>query len=261
MTPYQTRPYRILKVQKECADTWQFTLDCDLNPLPGQFVQVSVPSVGEAPISVASYDPKILILLIRNLGNVTSHIFRKKAGDYLDLRGPYGHGYPMEGLKGNDVVIVGGGTGFAPLRGIIEYIQAHRADYKTAWVYLGFRDPANVLFKRDIERWKEAFHISVTVDKPDAGWKGDVGVVTNYFMECCMTNQDKVVFTCGPPIMIKFVIEALTKLGFHDDQVFVSLERHMKCGVGKCGHCMVHGEYVCKDGPVFRYDRIKHITD
>ena len=200
-------------------------------------------------------------LCVRNVGNVTSRLFELKKGNIIGIRGPYGHGYPMQHMLHNNITIIAGGTGVAPVRSVIQYIEQHRADYSDVELFFGFRSPKDVLFKNDLKVWEKSFRMHLTVDKPDKKWKYNSGVVTKLLEQANISSGNKTVVTCGPPIMIKFVIQTLQKLHFHNDQIYVSYERLMKCGIGKCGHCMIQGLYVCKDGPVFRYDKVKDLKE
>src|SRR4030042_3078294 len=177
------------------------------------------------------------------------------------LRGPYGTVYPMKDMIGKSRVSIGGGTGIAPLRGVIKYIEQHRADYDRIHLFFGFKTPDEIIFKKDVELWNRIFDLHLTVDKAEPSYKGKVGLVTKIVEESGLNANDKVAIVCGPPAMIKFSIMALEKMGFSHSQIFVSHERRMKCGVGMCGHCMISGTYVCKDGPVFRYDKIKNLHE
>ena len=222
---------------------------------------ISIPGIGEAPFSGCAYSKDYIEFNIRGVGDVTNAILKLEKGDKLWLRGPYGINYPMQELKGNDLVIIGGGTGVAPLRGVLKYIEMHRADYERVHLFFGFRDPDEIIFKNDMKTWDRIFDLNLTVDKAPKGYKGKVGLVTKIVEESGLDNKNKAVMVCGPPIMIKFTILTLEKLGFNHDQIFVSFERRMKCGVGMCGHCMISGLYVCKDGPVFRYDKVKRMHE
>ncbi len=249
---------KIIAKEQFTNDTFIFTIKTDMAHKPGQFIEISVPLYGEAPISIASHKEGQMDLLIRNVGNVTNQLCKLDVGDMMSIRGPYGLGYPMDVLKGNNVVIIAGGTGTAPVRGVIQYIEQNRKDYKDLNIFLGYRSPDMILFKKDIDAWSKKYNTILTVDNAQTLWTGKTGVVTKYIDGSGLNNSNKVVFFCGPPAMIKFAIQSLKKLGFHDDQMFVSVERNMKCGIGKCGHCMIHGKYSCKDGPVFRYDEISN---
>lgn len=247
---------KITSKQQLTTDTFLFTIKTDMTTKPGQFIEISVPLYGEAPISIASHKTGQMDLLIRNVGNVTNQLCKLDVGNTMSIRGPYGQGYPMDVLKGNNIVIIAGGTGTAPIKGVIEYIEQNRNDYKDLNIFLGYRSPDMILFKKEIDAWSKKYKTTLTVDNAQTLWTGNTGVVTKYIESSGLNNKDKVVFFCGPPMMIKFAIQSLKKLGFNDDQMFVSVERNMKCGIGKCGHCMIHGKYSCKDGPVFRYDEI-----
>lgn len=227
-----------------------------MNPKPGQFLQIYIPNFGECPISNASYNKEHIDFMIRIVGNVTSKIEEIKKNNYLFVRGPYGRGYPIQYMKNNNIVVIGGGCGLAPLRALMQYVEINRKNFKDLFLFLGFRTPSDVLFKEDIEYWMKKYNVRLSVDKADSGWKYDVGLIPNIMEKSGLDNREKMIMMCGPPLMIKFSIETLRKLGFNDDQIFISMERHMKCGVKKCGHCMVKGKYVCEDGPVFRYDRL-----
>ncbi len=258
--PYLPAKAKISKITEECEGIKTFRISHSLKHEPGQFVEISVLGIGECPISMCSSSDKHLDLCIRDVGNVTHKIHTLKPEDSVFIRGPYGTGYPMKEMKGRDLIIIGGGTGTAPLRAVLEHIEQNRKSYNDVQTFLGFRSPSDILFKSDMKRWEKAFNLNITVDKADKGWKGPVGVVT-LLLEKAKLNKDAVVITCGPPIMIKFVIETLKKKGFRDEQIYVSLERLMYCGIGKCGHCMMGNKYICKDGPVFRYDKVKDIKD
>lgn len=246
---------------KQTEEEYLFRINHKMQHEPGQFLQVGVFGVGEAPISICSYSEEYIELSVRRVGNVTNALCSMQKGDTIWLRGPYGRGYMMPLFKGNSIVVVGGGCGVAPMRSAVQYIQKNREDYRNVYLFFGFRGPDEILFKEDFEKWAQDFNLNITVDKGDKEWKGNVGFVTDALAKAELDNRDKIVFICGPPVMIKFVIDILKKKGFNDDQIFISYERQMKCGVGICGHCMIHGKYTCKDGPVFRYDGVKHFVE
>ena len=258
--PYLPQKVKITKIQKETEEikTFRVEYSCDHNP--GEFVELSVPGIGECPISICSWSNKYLDLCIRNVGNVTAAISKLKKNEDIWLRGIYGTGYPMKELNGKDIFITGGGTGAAPLRGVIEYIEKNKKDFGENKIILGFRDPKNILFKDDIKKWEKDFDVNITVDRADKKWKGNIGLITK-LLEKLKPTKNSIAITCGPPIMIKFAIQTLKQQGFTDKQIYVSFERLMHCGLGKCGHCTIEKHYVCKDGPVFRYDIIKGVKD
>jgi anaerobic sulfite reductase subunit B len=257
--PYLPRPYTVIEYFRETPDTFTITIDMGVKHDPGQFVQMSLPGIGEAPISICSDSDKFLKLNIREVGNMTNALAKLKEGDTVFVRGPYGKGYPMEELKGNDLIIIGGGCGVAPLKGIIDYVENHRTDYKDVLLFLGYRSPNDIIFRREVEEWQKKYNVRVTVDKNDHGefcYNAKTGFVTESLKAAPLSSNGSVVFICGPPVMMRFVTQILKEKGFHDDQIFISAERLMYCGVGVCCHCMIHGKFTCLDGPVFRYDEI-----
>ena len=254
---------KVIYYKKESPDSFTIRLDWKIKHDPGQFVMVSIPGVGECPISICSHSDKYVELNIRQVGNVTNALAKIKKGDVLLARGPYGKGYPMASFKGNNLIIIGGGCGIAPLKGIIEYVETHRNDYEDIMLFLGFRTPKYILFEKEMKTWEKNFDMSVSFDKSEGNscFSGKIGFITNLVDASQIDNKNKIVFVCGPPIMMKLVVDILKKKGFHEDQIFLSFERHMKCGVQKCGHCMINGIYVCKDGPVFRFDEVNRLSE
>ncbi len=229
----------------------------DLGHQPGKFVEVSVAGVGESPISITS-SPTLkgcFEMVIRRVGTVTEVLHRMKPGDKLGIRGPFGTVFPVEGaLKGRNVVFVGGGIGLVPLRSAINYVLDNRNNYKDVVILSGTRTPADRLFVSEVEKWKtrKDMQFHETVDQSDGKWKGNVGLITTLFSKFEIKDRmNTMAVICGPPIMYKFVIKELRKLQVPNSNIFVSLERRMKCGVGKCGHCQINGMYVCQEGPVF----------
>lgn len=258
---YEPKFYRILSKKKQTEGDYLLKIDCRMRHSPGEFVQCSVLGIGEAPISICSYSEDYIELSVRAVGSVTRAIAGLEEGSLIGIRGPYGRGYPMEHLNGNNVLIIGGGCGIAPLRSVIEHIEKNRADFKEVYLFFGYRSINEVLFREDNKSWAEKFNFNITLDRGDEKWSGNVGLITGLLEKASFDNINKIVFICGPPVMIKFVIGVLKKRGFNDDQIYISAERHMKCGIGKCGHCMIHGKYTCKDGPVFRYDEVKDAVE
>lgn len=255
-TPVMTS---IEKVTTLTEDTKMFRVKYPCNHMPGQFVEVSVLGVGECPISIASYSDEYLDLCIRNVGTVTKSLFSfREKKDKVGVRGPYGNGYPMESFKDKPIVLVAGGTGAAPLRGVIKYLEHMKDHFKDVQMFFGFRTPEDILFKDDMARWKKMFDLTLTVDKKTKGWRGNVGVITDPLKKAKIP-KDATILICGPPIMIKFVKQTLFDKGISPHQIWLSLERDMQCGIGKCGHCMINNKYVCKDGPVFNLSEIEDI--
>jgi len=232
---------------------------------PGQFVEVTVFGAGEAPIGFAS-DPNeksFFELTVEDRGKVTHAMHQLEEGDRVGIRGPLGNCWPIKEVKGMDLLIVSGGCGLAPLRPLILQAFANRKDYGEIWVLYGARTPTHRDFKYDLEEWakRDDVHVLETVDVPDDTWTGNVGVVTMLLDKVSLKPENTVAFTCGPPIMIKFVTIDLLKMGLSEDRVVTSLERYMKCGVGKCGHCCVNHVYLCTEGPVFTYAETKRLPE
>jgi NAD(P)H-flavin reductase len=231
----------------------------------GQFAEVTVFGFGEAPIGFAS-DPaeqSSFDLTVVGRGGVTKAMHQLRIGDRVGIRGPLGNCWPLEQVKGMDLLIISGGCGLAPLRPAIFHLLANRRDYGEMWLLYGARTPADRDFKYDFEVWRQRsdIHILETVDEADDSWTGNVGVVTTLFDQVDIRGENAVVFTCGPPIMIKFVIMKLLRMGFSEDRVVTSLERYMKCGVGKCGHCCINHIYLCTEGPVFTYQQMQGLWE
>lgn len=248
---------RLEYLEYESDDTSTFFFDRNLDSRPGQFVELSIPGYGEAPISINSTADEKLRLTVRAVGNLTKAMHRMNVGDTAGIRGPFGRGWPMDDIKKEDVLIVAGGIGLAPLRAVIVDILTHREQYGRVELLYGARSPELILHKKELGEWMEKMDVRVTVDECTEyrkdicrAWKGDVGVVTTLF-EKSSISEDGTAFICGPPIMMKFAVKGLLERGFAPERIYVSLERQMKCGMGMCGHCQIGGHYVCKDGPVF----------
>ncbi len=237
-----------------------------LDYMPGQFVEVSLPGVGEAPISICSAPGRgeSFQMLVRKTGRLTAALHALPEGARLGVRGPYGTRFPVgDDMKGRDALFVAGGIGLAPLRSAILYVLERRADYGRVTILYGTKSPAERLFTRDLAAWAARNDVQFleTVDRAEPPWTGNVGVITTLIPRARVDPARVVVAACGPPIMYKFVLVSLHALGVAHTQIFVSLERRMKCGVGKCGHCQINGLYACLDGPVFRYDRIADMQE
>jgi sulfhydrogenase subunit gamma (sulfur reductase) len=228
----------------------------DLGHKPGQFVEVSIFAFGEAPISITSSPAKkgSFELCVRKLGGLTGKMHTLGTGDAVGIRGPLGNGFAMEDFQGADCLIVSGGIGMAPLRSVVDSIMAEREKYGRMTLLYGNRSPADILFTEELEAWGkgENDEVLVTIDRPAEGWEGNVGVVTTLFEKIKLDpSRRTVAIVVGPPIMYRFVYAELAALHVPDDHIYFSLERRMKCGVGKCGNCQIEGKYVCVDGPVF----------
>jgi sulfite reductase subunit B len=239
--------------------------DKPLGHKPGQFVEVSIFGAGEAPISICSSPTQegSFELCVRNVGSVTNLIHHLEAGAVVGLRGPFGNGFDMDLLKGKDVVFVAGGLGLAPARGVIKYVLDRRREFGKVTILYGAKTPSELLFKEDLAEWgarsDAAFH--VTVDRPDESWKGNKGVITTLFRYVKADPATTYAVVIGPPVMYKYAILEALSMGIPESRILCSLERRMKCGVGKCGHCQIRNVYVCKEGPVFSYAQIKRLRE
>lgn len=235
-----------------------------MNFNPGQILEVSVPGYGEIPIGFASSPTRknTFDIVVRSVGRVSSAINRREKGDVLFVRGPLGHGFDLDKLRGSSVLIVAGGIGLCPTRSLIQYILDKRSEFKKFTLFFGAKTPKDQLFLDDLAQWRKSDDVEYyeTVDRPDADWKGNVGVITTLFKKTTITSDTKVII-CGPPVMYKFVIKELDAIGIPHNHIFVDLERRMKCGIGKCGHCQINDKYVCYDGPVFSYDQVKNLEE
>ncbi|MFH1683942.1 MAG: FAD/NAD(P)-binding protein [Candidatus Margulisiibacteriota bacterium] len=232
---------------------------------PGQFVEVSLLGVGEAPISISSSPTKLgsFDLVVRNVGKFTGALHKLEAGDEVGIRGPFGKGFPIRILEGNDLVFVAAGLGLVPLRSLINYVIDNRRDFGKVDILLGCKTPQNMLFNDEVDEWNKRLDVKLncTVDQADPDWKGNVGLITSLIPGVTLEPDRTFAVVVGPPVMYKFVIKELLKKEIPERQILVSLERHMKCGIGKCGHCQINDIYCCQDGPVFSYDKIKDLPE
>lgn len=239
--------------------------DQELGHQPGQFVEVSLFGIGEAPISVSSSPTQkgSFELAVRAVGNVTKTLHTLNRGATLGIRGPFGKGFPIEEMKGKDILFVAGGIGLMPLRSLINYVLDNRSHFGRVLVLFGAKTPAEQLFLGELAKWRQSKDMEYweTVDRSDGQWKGNVGVITTLFPKITVDPQKTIAVIVGPPIMYRFAILEAQVKGIPDDQIIVSLERRMKCGVGKCGHCQINHIYVCQEGPVFSYAKIKDLKE
>jgi sulfite reductase subunit B len=236
-----------------------------LGHLPGQFVEVSIFGFGEAPISICSSPTKVntFDLTVRKVGCLTDKLHQLTEGSQIGIRGPFGNGFDVESFKGKDILFVAGGIGLAPLRSFIDYSIAKRSDFGRVIILYGTKQPSEILFKKDIALWERMKDVEfyMTVDRPDENWKGKVGVITTLIPPLELDVENTISAIVGPPVMYKFVIMALKTKRIHNENIYLSLERRMKCGVGKCGHCQINDSYVCQDGPVYSLQRIKELQE
>ncbi len=234
--------------------------------IPGQCAMVSVPGVGEALFSITSSptQTEYIEFSIKKCGCVTDWLHAMNVGQQITVRGPYGNGFPVEtDLKGKDLLFIAGGIGLAPLRSVINYVRDNRANYGKVQIVYGSRSKNDLVdYQEIIDEWmkSEGVEVFLTIDREQEGWDGHVGFVPNYVKELS-PDLGMTVLMCGPPIMIKFTLAGLKELGFKEEQVYTTMELRMKCGVGKCGRCNIGSKYVCKDGPVFRFDQLSELPD
>jgi sulfite reductase subunit B len=238
----------------------------ELGHMPGQFVEVSIPGIGEVPISVSSSPTRkgSFEMVIRKVGNVTNALHELVAGDKIFIRGPFGTSFPVDdAMKGKDVIFICGGIGLVPVRSAIQYVLDNRDDYRRVIILFGAKTPRDRLFIDELNEWRHDKNVTLlqTVDRRDESWYGAEGVITTLLPLVKIDKDNTVAVICGPPIMYKFVIITLLEAGLEENQIYLSLERHMKCGVGKCGHCQISNIYVCQDGPVFKFSDITDIEE
>ncbi|HUI43970.1 MAG TPA: FAD/NAD(P)-binding protein [Terriglobia bacterium] len=263
--PMLPRPYRVQRLRKETPDT--FTLDLEPSSAaaamafaPGQFNMLYAFGAGEAPVSISGdpAHPATLVHTIREVGAVTRALHQLKPSHTLGVRGPFGVGWPVAEARGADVVIVAGGIGLAPLRPALYHVLAARKQYGKVVLLYGTRTPADILYLRELQQWHSRFdlEVHVTVDRAPGEWHGNVGVVTKLIPRAPFDPQSTVAMLCGPEVMMRFTVQDLERRGVARENIYLSMERNMKCAVGFCGHCQYGPTFICKDGPVFRYDRL-----
>lgn len=232
----------------------------ELGHEPGQFVQVALLGIGEAPISICSSPTQkgFFELCVRRVGLVTTALRKFSPGDPVGIRGPFGHGFPLDRLRGKDLILVAGGLGLAPMRSLINYVLDRRNEFGEVHILFGTRSPDDILFKNEVLCWlaSNAIKFSMTVDVADTSWRGNVGVVTTLMRDLPVKPDRTAAVIVGPPVMYKFVVRELLSLNINVDDIYLSLERRMKCGMGKCGHCQINHVYVCQEGPCFPYRAI-----
>jgi len=256
-------PAEIINIIPETPDTKTFYFKPKAKleePKPGQFTEIYIPGVGEAPVSVSGIEPDgVIVQTVRSIGTLTEYLFKLGRGDLIGIRGPYGKGWPIEKLKDKDVLIVGGGIGLAPLRPVIREVERNRRDYGRLSILYGARNPSLLLYRYEFDEYRRIpnAELLLTVDRADETWTGNVGVVTQLIPKASVDPRNAIALVCGPEIMMRFTVKALEKQGFKGNQIYLSLERRMKCGIGLCGHCQVGPYFVCRNGPVFPYWMIK----
>ena len=266
MNPIRPSTVRISGIQSEIEEvkTYSFSANAQFTARPGQFNMVGYPGVGEAPVSFSTVPKKgFFEHTVKAVGRVTQFLDGLKEGDELLLRGPYGKGWPMKKAEGKDILLIAGGLGLAPIRPVLQAILENRALYGDVSLIYGARNEKNLLFMNAMDKWSKEIAVYLTVDEVmEAGtWKHNVGLVTALLDKVKIRPEQSVSFICGPEIMMRFISRGLIMNGMKQDNLYVSMERRMKCGIGHCGHCQHYGLFVCKDGPVFSYNEVKGYPD
>ena len=262
--------YRVEEVRKETHDSFTLALEPTNGSscsgfAPGQFSMLYVFGVGEVPISISGDAEQTdrLVYTVRSVGETTRRFVSRQPGEMVGVRGPYGASWPLEEARGKDVVIVAGGIGLAPLRSAIYHVLRHREDYGRLVVFYGARGPRDLLYRKELAAWARMPHTQVlsTVNYGGPGWRGHVGVVTSLFRYVRLEPSRTVALMCGPEIMMRFVARDLESRGLGAENIYLSMERNMKCAVGFCGHCQYGPYFICKDGPVFPYPKVRPLLE
>ncbi|GAA0280952.1 anaerobic sulfite reductase subunit AsrB [Muricomes sp. OA1] len=262
MNPVMPKPCTIMDVHKESEHEWTFRVASDVCPAHGQFMQLSIPKIGEAPISVSAQGEGWLEFTIRSVGKVTDCIFSKEPGDVLFLRGPYGKGWPVDEFAGKHIVVITGGTGLAPVRSMLRSFAEKPEYVKSVHLISGFKNEEGIIFSGDLAKWEEQFVTTYALDTDrKEGWR--TGFVTEFVKEIPFDEfqGNYAVVVVGPPPMMKFTGLELMKYDVDPEKVWMSFERKMSCAIGKCGHCRIDEVYVCTDGPVFPYTAARDLVD
>lgn len=259
--PYIPFPSEILDIIKHTKKEYTFRMQYSGEVRPGQFFEVSMPKYGEAPISVSGIGHDYVDLTMRRVGRVTSEVFEYQKGEFLFLRGPYGNGFDLALFENRESLVIAGGTGVSPIRGVVQAF-AEAPDAKDKHVIVGFRSPDDMLFRDDLAVWDKKLDLWLTVDGAPESYTGKVGLVTKYIPDVPLKDVASArAIVVGPPPMMRFSIIGLLNRGFKEENIWVSQERKMCCGLGKCGHCRIGEKYVCLDGPVFNYTVSKDMLD
>jgi NAD(P)H-flavin reductase len=268
--PMRPEPYSVRQVLKETADTFTLTLEpsngADGSTFrPGQFSMLWVFGVGELPISISGHPAQHdrLVYTVRSVGQATHALVSREVGDGVGVRGPFGTGWPVEMAQGRDVLVIAGGIGLAPLRPAIYEVLHNRNKYGRLVILYGARSPRDLLYRKELAAWARQpdTQVLVTVDYGGLSWRGHVGVVTTLFKYARLQPAQSLAMACGPEIMMRFVARDLETRGLARENIFLSMERNMKCAVGFCGHCQYGAHFICKDGPIFSYDRMHPLLE
>ena len=255
-------PSEILDVIRHTEIEYTFRMAYRGEVKPGQFFEVSIPKYGEAPISVSGIGENFVDLTVRRVGKVTNEVFERYIGDTLLMRGPYGNGFAVEDYFGKELVIVAGGTGVSPVRGVINYFAENPDKRKAMTIITGYKSAGDVLFKADYPLWRDRMNVILTLDNGEETAEHKIGLVTQHIPGLELNEVEKAAaIVVGPPAMMRFSVKALLERGFREENIWISQERKMCCGLGKCGHCKIGDSYICLDGPVFNYTKGKTLID
>ncbi|SHH14957.1 anaerobic sulfite reductase subunit AsrB [Clostridium grantii] len=254
---------KILSIKKHTETDYTFRMEYNNNDVkPGQFFEVSIPKFGESPISVCEIGEGYIDFTIRRVGKVTDIIHTFFPGDFLFIRGPYGNGFEITDYLNSELIVAAGGSGLAPVKAVVDYFAKNTDKVKNFKLLSGFKSPEDILFKENLEEWSKTSEIILTVDKAEEEYKGNVGLITKYIMDLNIEIiEETKVIVVGPPMMMKFTVAEFLKKGIKEENIWVSYERKMCCGTGKCGHCKIDDTYICLDGPVFNYVKAKTLID
>jgi anaerobic sulfite reductase subunit B len=258
---YLPKAYKIIKIDSINDEVKLFRIKGKLNPKPGQFLEVSLPGIGECPLASCSYNNEQLDLLVKKAGNTTAGMFQLKKDDLIYIRGPYGKGFPIEELKNKNLLLFAGGTGIAPITSLINYIEENNNLFKKIIIYFGFKDANCILLNDKIKKWKKQFQVTVCLEKKGLHFGYEEGYIQDIIKEHNLPIKNTIACLCGPEMMMKNITKALNKLNIKNKDIYWSLERRMECGFGNCNRCLIQDVYVCRNGPVFNYSFIKPKLD
>ncbi len=259
---YLPEVYKVLSIKAETEIDSTFIIEKKEELIGGQFMEISIPGVGEAPISISDFDQSTLSMTIRRVGRLTDSVFELQPGDSIFMRGPYGNGFDLDSYKNSKLIVIAGGTGLAPVKNVIRYFHEHAEELLSFQVIVGFKSPEDMLFEGDLVAWAKDFNLTITVDHASEEWTGKTGLVTTHIRDLDLSDLPKTkAIVVGPPLMMKFTTLELIKQGIPEENITVSFERKMSCGIGKCGHCKIDETYVCLEGPVFSYVKAKKMFD
>jgi NAD(P)H-flavin reductase len=258
--PYILTEVEIIETIKETEDTITLRVESHKDYTPGQYNMIYIFGIGEVPITISGRSEGVIEHTVRSAGDVTKHIVSMKAGDRMYIRGPYGNSWDLNQAEGRQLVLISGGLGLAAIRWIMEEAIKQKYRFKSILSLYGSKSFDSLLYRYNYDRWFSEIEFRITIDKPDKRWKGNVGLITKLIADSDI-QENAVVFMCGPDPMVKFSVIELCKKGVSLDNIYVSMERHMKCSVGTCGHCMFGPFFVCKNGPIFRYSQIKEFFE